>query len=561
VSTYSIGGPSGLTIGLPAIAMTGTTTLNIRHGSAYTTTFNQSGSISVPTIQILTASTGTTTYNTGNNSITASTSLSFGANNSGSTFTGNFGSSTLSAGSINSTSYNTGTSNINLQTSTWTVTGSWTFGSNHTVSEGTSLVTFSGTAAHTITSSGKKFYDVTINNTASAGTTFADAADLHTLTVSATNTQAVSWTGTTMTASGDIVIDGSGTTNIGNSITMNGASGTLHFGSTVGTITGTSCTITMNGTTNMTIDDDKGYAVKILVLGANAVVTNTGSAISTYAYNTSPLVFTNGGSLTFTTRASFCLTADGAIVSILAGTPTFVNNASGALRFEFGGVNCDMTFPALTVTGTSAGGIIFVDYSNYTGCTLTLTGNFSNTGGTTAIYQANTSGITFSTGNFSMTLGAFNIGLNSATSTGTFNFGSSAIICTSFNSSSYNAAAATINLNTSTWNCNGSWSNGSLHTLAYDTSLVTIGNTGTITSAGKSFYGLTLNPGAGKTVTLSGALTCVDDFIITTGSLTSGNFDIAVGADFTIAGAGTINLGTSTVFVLKLTVKRFLSRV
>jgi hypothetical protein len=60
--------------------------------------------------------------------------------------------------------------NINLNSSKWTCSGAWTFGTYHTVSAGTSKVTFSGSGKSAISSvdSTKPFYDVEFKKTSPA---------------------------------------------------------------------------------------------------------------------------------------------------------------------------------------------------------------------------------------------------------------------------------------------------------------------------------------------------------------------------------------------------------
>jgi len=124
------------------------------------------------------------------------------------------------------------TGTVNLGTYSHVNNGDLTIVSTCTFTPGTSVITFSGTVAQTITMGTKSCYDITITRvTATSTLTFSGAASLHTLTVSATNSQAVSWTGTTMTASGNIAIDSTSSPamNFGSGITLNGASSSLHI--------------------------------------------------------------------------------------------------------------------------------------------------------------------------------------------------------------------------------------------------------------------------------------------------------------------------------------------
>jgi hypothetical protein len=165
------GNAASSTVTLPALTLAGTTTLNVRHGSTFTTTYTMTGVVSGKTLQLNTASTGTTTFRTGNYNLAAGSGLSFGPNNAGSTWLGVWGSSTITASAVNGTSYNTGTGTDSLQTSTWIDSGNFTWPSNRTVIPGTSVfysTPASGVTA-TITNNNKSWYNFKVNG--AAGTT------------------------------------------------------------------------------------------------------------------------------------------------------------------------------------------------------------------------------------------------------------------------------------------------------------------------------------------------------------------------------------------------------
>lgn len=451
------------------------------------------------------------------------------------------GSGIISISSFNSILYNLGTIEYYYESAQITCTGNWTNPSLATVSEGTSSVTFSGTGAtNTVTSANKKFYDIIINKTATAGVTFADAVDLHSLTISGTNTQPVSWTGTTLTASGNLNINGSGTLNCGNGITATGATGNLLFGSGLGAVTASSCVLTMSGTTSMVLQDSKSITFFRLILGTSAVVTlNNSSTITTFdsGATTTPLTIGTNASFTVNQQLYLYSSAAGPIYTV-AGAYTL--NGTGMITLR-NTASTQTDLPALNYTGS--GGFTLLSLSSH-GPTYRLTGNFNLGTAPLTISKSSSATTTFNTNTYAITCGALTTANSNATgslicsfsgphSVGSFGYGS-------------RTGTADLSFSTSSFSCAGNWAFFSGDTVTGSLS-ATITNTANITSASKAFYALTLNPGAGNTVTLLDALTCTNNFIITTGSFISGNFALALGADFTVAGAGTINFGTSTV--------------
>lgn len=515
----------------PAMTYTGSGT--IQYSSTATTTFTFAGNqvLSGPCkVEQFYSDATTTTIDFATYNLTCTT---FTVNKvvAAQTVTVNFGSGTYTISSFSGGAV-TGTTNLNFQTSVWVCTGAWTHNANHTIDEGTSSVTFSGTGAtNTVTSNGKKFYDVTLNKTATAGVTFADATSLHALTVSATNTQAISWTGTTMTASGDITIDGSGTLNCGNGIAMNGASATLHVGSTVGTVTASSCAVTMNGTTGMTFDDDKGISIANLVLGASAKVTMTGAVTITFSGGSvTPLTAGNNSTLTVNTNILSLRRTTSAGNMYSFGTGCTFNGSS---NIQIRPTNLSVNLPAFTYTGS---GTITI-YELTTGSTHTQTGNISSTAPIT-IYS-NTAGQTtnFNQGSYTIDCTTFTTGANNATSTFVGNF-SNSITCTSFVIVA--TGTQTINMDDSVVSVSGSITIPAAGTFSPQTSTFTVTNTSTVTSNGKSFYNFAINAAA-KTITLADALN-----IASGGSVTVTAFTAFAGNQYIIfAGSGSITIGTN----------------
>jgi hypothetical protein len=490
------------------------------------------------TIQQTRADPSDMTFNTNNYSLTCG-SFTIGVSDVSGKLTVNFGSSVISISSIvaSDLTYTTGFSRLNFQTSQWTCTGAWTFGSNHTVDPGTSLVNLTGSAAQTITPNGKLFYDVTINRVTAGTCTFSGAVNLHTLIISSTNTQAVSWTGTSMTSSGNLTLDGSGTLNIGNAIIATGASGIVHFDSTLSTITASACALTMNGTTGMSLNDNKGVTFSSLVLGASAVVTSAGSATSTFATTTNPLTMGNSSSLTLNAITIFTASTNGGSFHSIGTGCTIAGNASIYWRVPAGGGT--INFPAYSYTGSA------VEYIDALGGTaeITLTGNInSGSNGRFTIYNTGASTFTFNSGNYSITNGGtyFNFGNNFSSSTATFNFGSSVVSIVSMGK--YETGTTNVNLQTSQWTVSGLWSFGSNHTITGTaaTQSVTFTNTSTITSNGKVFPGSVVLNASGKTITLADAFSVATNLTITAGTL-AGSFTTTCAGDVTVTVSTTFN--------------------
>jgi hypothetical protein len=323
----------------------------------------------------------------------------------------------------------------------------------------------------------------------------------------------------TVTGSGNAYVDdGTGTRDLGTGLTFSGASATAHFGSTLGAVTASSCALTMNGTTAMVIDDDKGVTFKSLTLGTNAVVTNSGGSTTFYISDgESPLTIVNGGTLTVNRAMDFRLTQNGNFTNII-GSPTI--NGTAGITFRAATTNgISVNMPALNTSG--AGLNIFISI----GSTLNLTGNIS----TNAILLGNASAVTFTfnSNNYSITGTSFAWGGNAVGSTSIFNFGSSVINVTSV-ASTYNTGTINTNLQTSTWTCTGNWTFGSNHTINPGTSIVTLNGTGaqTVTSNGKSFHDLTVNNTGTAFVSLADSLT-TNDITMTDGPFNTATYGIS----------------------------------
>jgi hypothetical protein len=382
--------------------------------------------------------------------------------------------------------------------------------------------------------------DLTFDNTSVINAAATANLAVNSVTIAANYTGTWALTGFTATFGNGFSDDGTtGAHNYGNGITCNGASGTFHVGSGVVAITATSCVLTMNGTTGMTLDDDEGVVFKSLTLGAAAIVVSSGGATSYFRNAGVCMTLGNNTSITFNRAAEFGPTGSNTAFSIGTGCTI---NGTASLSIRPRTAASTTTIPAITYTGS---GTISVspDAAN---TIITLTGNFSSTG-TVAVQHSSANTFEFNSGNFSITTAAFVVGANLAGCTATFNFGASVITCSSFTGATYNTGTTNLNLQTSQWACSGNWTFGSNHTVNPGTSSVTITGTSTLTSNGKSFFDLTINSVA-LTVTLADALTLAagGDLTLTSGTLNLSTFNLTVGGNTAINGTSTLTATGST---------------
>lgn len=199
---------AGTDVTIPATTVTGTGIIQLityANNAVVKLTGNQNYGTMSFNLATYTSAGMSSTINLNNYNITCG-ALSIGNGLAGATGTLNCGSGTITATSVTGAAYNAGTFNFNMQTSVWSVAGSWTFGSTHTVTPGTSRVTITNTS--TITSNSKNFYDFAIN-AATKTITLADALSVHDYTMTA-GTLAGAFT---TTCSGNVLASASTTFN------------------------------------------------------------------------------------------------------------------------------------------------------------------------------------------------------------------------------------------------------------------------------------------------------------------------------------------------------------
>lgn len=363
--------------------------------------------------------------------------------------------------------------------------------------------------------------DLVFDNTSVVNAAANTSLEVNSITVNANYTGNLSWAGCNMTLSGgNAVFNGTGQTHFGNGFIFNGASANLTIGSGVGTVSATLCTLVFNGTTGCSFTDNKTTSFKNLTLGTNAVLTLNGSANTTIVHTSSPLNFTNGGTLTINVGLSIRLTSTGDAYTVSAGTPTV--NGSGDITFFCRNSTITTSLPALTISGTVT--VYFYGYATSASThTIQLTGDFSAP--TIIAYSSNAMSFTFDQNGYKLTVGDFTVGNSSS---GYFKLYFDDEVEVNTFTSDYLANAVEIYLQTSEWTVKGNFTYKSDTTLDVGTSLFTFTtNDATITSNGKSFYDVDIDA-SGKTVDLNDAIDITGDLTIIAGTFDSDGFNVTV---------------------------------
>ena len=382
-------------------------------------------------------------------------------------------------------------------------------------------------------------------------------AEVNDLVTSGTYGGALSWASHTLTASGNITLDGSGSLNLGNGVTCNGASGTFHVGTGVGAVTATSFVLTMNTATAGVIDIDKGSVFcKQFVISPAAAVTNSGAAFpTTIRGNVTPIIIGAGATFISTQAIYIQPTAAVTLWDIGAGATVTVTIL---VVYNQGNFNGTITVPAAAISATR------VDFQSTGAADLlyNVTGvlNFG-AGEFRIINNAATSKITFITNDYNFSCGVVLVGSNAAGGLATYNFGSSVIACSAFDGLTYNNATTTLNMQTSTWTCSGSWTFGSNHTIDPGTSVINCVGTANrdLTFNNKPVYDLNINTLSGTVTTFIDEPLISGDFTVTEGStdlsnlsysgygdiLFNGNGQHVIGSGITLVNEGTIEFGNT----------------
>lgn len=404
---------------------------------------------------------------------------------------------------------------------------------NDSINPGTSTIWTTTTTS--FTSYGQSCYDL---RDSLGALTFADNPSiLNDFSILSGNSSATTWSGYIMTVGGDFSAAGTGTLNLGNGITMTGNSALLSITSGVGTITGSSCAVTFNGT-GSTLDIDKATTIKSLTLGTSASLTNSSGA--TVALSSAGNNFiTLGNSASFTNNNTITMLATGNTTAFSLGSG-YTYNGSAANNFQFSAATDTVFIPALTYSGSGS-------WTNnaYPGV-IKLTGNVSfNTGGFLFTSGFNSASKLFTNG-YTLTCGIFRIGKSAGTGFLVANLGSSTINCSSIDMTTANVAPCTLNIQTATINCSGNASFGTNQTVNPGSSILRATGTGTWTMNGKRFWDWR-NVGSGSTkVTLGDSLQCAY-FTDSSGKFTQNSKTIYVDSNYTNVSPDSANMSANIV--------------
>jgi hypothetical protein len=271
--------------------------------------------------------------------------------------------------------------------------------------------------------------------------------------------------------------------------------------------------------------------------GVTVVVSST--ATTTYSKTSAPLIFGDGGKLTVNTAATnmrFTLKGTGYFISILGAAPSI--DGTGSILFNVGANAITCTMPEITYTGS--GMFVLWVISGQTGYSVILGGNLVLSGAL-RMYTLNAGAIgSFSTNGKNITATDFDFG-DTAAATTSFDFtGSNITLSGNLNGTLFDGGNTTVTFGNSVWSISGSLTLNASFDLNPGTSVFNILNTSTITSNGKSFYGLIINA-ATKTITLADTLT-----IANAGTLWVIAFTAFAGNQYIVfSGSGGIMIGTN----------------
>jgi hypothetical protein len=311
------------------------------------------------------------------------------------------------------------------------------------------------------------------------------------LIVSGTYAGAITATGYAFYINGNFMDDGTGNRNYGSGIIIRGFGTTLHLGSTLGTVTASSCAITLGdaSTDTITMDDDKGGTFKSWTI--NGTVTSNGAAGS--ALTGTATLLTLGNNSTFTVNRAVSFIPTGSMTIFSVGTGVTWNGSANMPIYPNVGGGITITIPAYTYSGT--GSFSYYTASNNMPVTYSLSGNINHGTSSLYFYAGNVTGsaTVLNTNNYNITAGTYRHGSSTNTSSFTASYGSSVVSITLLDATHNSASATqTINLQTSQWTCTGNWAFGSNHTVNAGSSRVNINPTANvnITSSNKAFADL-----------------------------------------------------------------------
>ncbi|MCL5406976.1 MAG: hypothetical protein M1429_00525 [Patescibacteria group bacterium] len=394
-----------------------------------------------------------------------------------------------------------------------------------------SLVKINGGAAANFTSNAQDMGDFQ-TSVASTNVTLQDALNADAITIDAS---------TTLTANNQNISVGENYANAG---TFTAGSGTVTFDKASGTQTlnsgGTGTGFLFN---NLTHSGAGTLQLVTNTLDVNGTFTNSSGTFDAATNNlnmTFAGAWNNTGSATFS-RGSGSMTFDGtstltdsssaagdlgAVTVSIASTLTLGSNAKMTSLLGGGGLdtfNMGAGSYNLTLTGTGTPLTVTI-FQKGTGSTVTYTGTTTATNIASRPYNNLTLTPTATT---TYSLAGHLYAAISTAMTGTLTINNFATLTTT--ASNYNidclnltvATGGTLTANASTFTLTGNWNTAS-GTLNANTSTVIMTNTGTIDatySTAGAFNNLTLNPGAGKTITMNTHFRVVGILTLQSGTL------------------------------------------
>lgn len=400
---------------------------------------------------------------------------------------------------------------LNMETSVWVVATDWTIATtgsyNPIVNAGTSQVTFSGTAASTITSLGTtSFYTLVINKSASVNVLQADALSCGSLSCSG-STKYSSAT-FALTSSSTLSFTGTGTLRL-DTVTITG-DGNFVMAATVGVTTLTACSLDLRGTGNLTLNKNSQSFVNITLAYPGKTTTWAGTSSLSGCSN----IFTiNGGALVVSPAMVdinlFPVTQSNPLVVVSGSTISIPDSASGLQLRPANTAPLTINIPAITITGAGEFDLLKTSTST-ANVTYELAGaistpwmqwgNTTNIAGTTLTINTNNYAITCTGGPGMGVLNNYN---TRAVAIVNYNYGASVVSVGLFRTTG--GQNVNLNLGTSQWTCTGDWTYQANTTITTGTSVINITNTSTVTANGKNFYHLILNADT-KKVSMVGAL-------------------------------------------------------
>jgi hypothetical protein len=354
--------------------------------------------------------------------------------------------------------------------------------------------------------------DLVFNSTSVINAAATSGITCNSITIASNYTGTWSLSGYDATLGAGFSDDGiTGAHNYGNGITCNGASSTFHVGSGVGTITATACALVLNGTTAMTMDDDKGMVLKSITLPASGITTSSGSATTTI--RGAATLVTLGANASFTQSSALTLSTNGTgfnLWSIGTGATwggtgfLLVTSSSGA-----GSVNV----PAITHNANIS------LYCNAANVTFTQTGAINITASIFRIYATNAITMNYDFNGQNLTCGELRVGCTGATATINISYGEGTHTIASYNGSTDNVGTTNENRESAQFLCSGNWTEGSTHTITPGSSLVTLNGTAAqiVTMNGKQGYDWTVANTGTATIKFADSLSLLGDLTLSDG--------------------------------------------